>query len=314
MNHPAKQKWSADDIPGQVGRVAVVTGANTGLGFEIANALAARRASVVLAVRNVGKGNEAAARIAAGTPGADVTVQRLDLSSLESVRAAAGELRDAHPRIDLLINNAGVMYTPKTTTVDGYELQFATNHLGHFALTGLLLPHMLSVPGSRVVTVSSISHKQRADIDFDDLHAQRSYDRVAAYGRSKLANLLFTYELQGRLSASGVGTVAAASHPGVADSELSRNAAAWMRPLLAAAGPFIRQSAAMGALPTLRAATDPEVVGGQYYGPSGFGGFKGHPTVVRSSAQSHDTALRRRLWTVSQELTGVAFPLSPPLS
>ncbi|WP_063733649.1 SDR family NAD(P)-dependent oxidoreductase [Streptomyces sp. RTd22] len=304
-----KEKWSADDVPSQVGRVAVVTGANTGLGFEIANVLAARGASVVLAVRNVDKGRDAAARVTGLNPGAEVTAQQLDLSSLDSVRAAAGALRAAHPRIDLLINNAGVMYTPKTTTVDGFELQFATNHLGHFALTGLLLPHLLPVPGSRVVTVSSISHKQRAHIDFDDLHAQKSYDRVAAYGRSKLANLLFTYELQRRLTDSRAGTLAVASHPGISDSELSRNAAAWMRPLFAATGPFIRQSSAMGALPTLRAATNPEVVGGQYYGPDGFGGFKGHPAIVASSAQSYDAALQRRLWTVSQELTGVEFTL-----
>ncbi|WNM34780.1 SDR family NAD(P)-dependent oxidoreductase [Streptomyces sp. Li-HN-5-11] len=304
-----KQLWSADDMPDQHGRVAVVTGANTGLGFEIASALAARGAAVVLAVRDTGKGRQAADRINGLGPDAEVTVQRLDLSSLESVGSAADELRATHPKIDLLINNAGVMYTPRTTTIDGYELQFATNHLGHFAFTGLLLPHMLPVPGSRVVTVSSISHKQRARIDFDDLHAQKSYDRVAAYGRSKLANLLFTYELQRRLAANHADTLAVASHPGVAESDLSRNVAPWMRPLFAAAGPFIRQSAAMGALPTLRAATDPEVVGGQYYGPGGLGGFKGHPAPVTSSAESYDAALQRRLWTVSEELTGVEFPL-----
>lgn len=305
-----KHKWSADDVPYQHGRVAVVTGANTGLGFEIATVLAACGASVVLAVRDTGKGGEAAARITGQIPGAEVMVQRLDLSSLDSVRGAADDLRAAQPKIDLLINNAGVMYTPQTITADGYELQFATNHLGHFALTGLLLPHLLAVPGSRVVTVSSMSHKQRAHIDFDDLHAQKSYDRVAAYGRSKLANLLFTYELQRRLTASRVGTLSVASHPGVADSDLSRNAAPWMRPLFAASGPFIRQSAAMGALPTLRAATDPEVVGGQYYGPGGPGGYKGHPKPVASSTASYDATLQRRLWTVSEELTCVEFPLS----
>ncbi|MEU0948523.1 oxidoreductase [Streptomyces canus] len=309
-----QQKWSVDAVPDQAGRVAVVTGANTGLGFEIAHTLAARGARVVLAVRDVEKGKEARTRITRNNSGADVMVQQLDLSSLQSVRAAAAELRATLPRVDLLINNAGVMYTPKTTTVDGYELQFATNHLGHFALTGLLLPHLLPVPRSRVVTVSSISHNQLAHIDFDDLHGEKAYNRVAAYGRSKLANLLFTYELQRRLTECGADTLAVASHPGVADSELRRNVAAWMRPLLAATLPFIRQSAAMGALPTLRAATDPEVVGGQYYGPGGFGGFKGHPAVVTSSALSYDTALQRRLWTVSEELTGVDFALAQPSS
>jgi NAD(P)-dependent dehydrogenase (short-subunit alcohol dehydrogenase family) len=303
-------KWTAEDVPGQRGRVAVVTGANTGIGFETARVLAARGASVVLAVRDVEKGKKAAARIADTAPGADVTVQQLDLSSLDSVRAAAEELRDRHPKIDLLINNAGVMYTPKRTTPDGFELQFATNHLGHFALTGLLLDRILPVEGSRVVTVSSIVHAGRgARIDFDDLHAQRSYDRTTAYSQSKLANLLFTYELDRRLSAGRTDTVAVAAHPGIADTDLIRNSPALTRRFMAVSGPLISQPAAMGALPTLRAATDPDVLGGQYYGPDGFRGFKGHPTLASSSEQSHDAMLQARLWTVSQELTDVQFPV-----
>ena len=190
-----KAKWTSGDVPGQHGRLAVVTGANTGLGFETARVLAARGASVVLAVRDTDKGKAAAARIAVTAPGADVTVQRLDLASLDSVRAAAAELRARHPRIDLLINNAGVMFTPQQATRDGFELQFGTNHLGHFALTGLLLEQMLPVPGSRVVTVSSLAHRIRARINFGDLQGERSYSRVAAYSQSKLANLMFTYEL-----------------------------------------------------------------------------------------------------------------------
>jgi NAD(P)-dependent dehydrogenase (short-subunit alcohol dehydrogenase family) len=193
------KKWTSDDVPDQQGRLAVVTGANTGLGFETAQVLAARGASVVLAVRDIEKGKRAAARIADTAPGANVTVQPLDLTSLESIRAAAGELRAKHPRIDLLINNAGVMFTPRQTTRDGFELQLGTNHLGHFALTGLLLEQMLPVPGSRVVTVSSLGHRIQARINFDDLQGERSYSRVGAYGQSKLANLLFTYELQRRL-------------------------------------------------------------------------------------------------------------------
>src|SRR5713226_10537501 len=175
-----KAKWTSDDVPGQQGRLAVVTGANTGLGFETARVLAARGASVVLAARTTEKGKRAAARIAGAAPGADVTVQPLDLTSLESIRAAAGELRATHPAIDLLINNAGVMLTPKQTTGDGFELQFGTNHLGHFVLTGLLLEQMLPVPGSRVVTVSSLAHRVRARINFGDLQSERSYRRVAA--------------------------------------------------------------------------------------------------------------------------------------
>jgi NAD(P)-dependent dehydrogenase (short-subunit alcohol dehydrogenase family) len=297
--------WTSEDVPGQQGRLAVVTGANTGLGFETAQVLAARGASVVLAVRDTEKGKAAAARIAGAAPGADVTVQRLDLASLESIRAAAAGLRARHPAIDLLINNAGVMFPPRQATGDGFELQFGTNHLGHFALTGLLLEQMLPVPGSRVVTVSSTGHRIRARINFDDLQSERSYSRVAAYGQSKLANLLFTYELQRRLSGAGT-TIAVAAHPGLADTELTRHTP----PITAVVyARVISQNAAMGALPILRAAADPAVLGGQYYGPGRFFGARGYPTLAKSSRQSHDTAIARRLWTISEELTGVTFPV-----
>jgi NAD(P)-dependent dehydrogenase (short-subunit alcohol dehydrogenase family) len=303
------EKWTAEEVPEQRGRVAVVTGANTGLGFETAKVLAARGASVVVAVRDVEKGKQAAARIADDVPGADIAVQHLDLANLRSIRTAAEELRTSHPKIDLLINNAGVMYTPKTKTMDGFELQFGTNHLGHFALTGLLLQAMAPVPGSRVVTVSSVGHRIRARINFADLHAEASYDRVAAYGQSKLANLLFTYELQRRLSAGDAETISLAAHPGVADTELIRNSPAWLRGVVSTLRPLITQPAEAGALPILRAATDPAVQGGQYYGPDGFREAKGHPKVVESSRQSHDQATQRRLWNVSEELTGVTFPV-----
>jgi NAD(P)-dependent dehydrogenase (short-subunit alcohol dehydrogenase family) len=296
-------RWTSDDVPGQQDRVAVVTGANTGLGFETAQVLAARGASVVLAVRNLEKGKEAAARIGAAAPGASVTVQELDLASLDSVRAAASELRDAHPRIDLLICNAGVMYPPRQTTDDGFELQFGTNHLGHFALAGLLLERMLPAPGSRVVTVSSVGHRIRARINFDDLRWERSYSRVGAYGQSKLANLMFTYELQRRLSGAGT-TIAVAAHPGLAATELMRHSRA-----ATVVAPLFSQNAAMGALPVLRAATDPGVLGGQYYGPAGFLGTRGYPELAASSRRSHDEAVQRRLWAVSEELTGVTFPV-----
>ncbi len=300
-----KAKWTSEDVPGQQGRLAVVTGANTGLGFETARVLAARGASVVLAVRDTEKGKRAAARIAGAAPGADVTVQPLDLTSLDSVRAAAAELRARHPRIDVLVNNAGVMLTPRQTTGDGFELQLGTNHLGHFAFTGLLLEQMLPVPGSRVVTVSSLAHRIRARINFGDLQGERSYSRVGAYGQSKLANLMFTYELQRRLPGAGT-TIAVAAHPGLASTELTRNS-----PAIAAFfyARVISQNPAMGALPVLRAATDPGVLGGQYYGPGGFLGARGYPKLAESSGQSRDTAIQRRLWTVSQELTGVTFPV-----
>jgi NAD(P)-dependent dehydrogenase (short-subunit alcohol dehydrogenase family) len=296
-------KWTERDIPDQTGRVAVVTGANTGLGYETARVLAERGATVVLAVRDVEKGQRAAARITG-----DVTVRELDLASLESIRAAAADLHATHPRIDLLINNAGVMYPPKQTTRDGFELQFGTNHLGHFTLTGLVLDLLLPVPGSRVVTISSGGHRIRAAIHFDDLQWERSYNRVAAYGQSKLANLLFTYELQRRLAPHGT-TVAVAAHPGTANTELGRNLPAGLRAILPVVEPLISQKAAMGALPALRAATDPSVLGGQYYGPDRLGESRGHPHVVTSSDQSYDLTIQQRLWTVSEDLTGVKFPV-----
>jgi NAD(P)-dependent dehydrogenase (short-subunit alcohol dehydrogenase family) len=200
------------------------------------------------------------------------------------------------------------MYTPKQTTADGFEMQFGTNHLGHFALTGLLLDLMLPVPGSRVVTVSSTGHRIRAAIHFDDLQWERSYSRVAAYGQSKLANLMFTYELQRRLATHG-STVAVAAHPGISSTELARNTPAAFRLPLTWLAPLITQTPAMGALPTLRAATDPAVLGGQYYGPGGRNEVMGHPRLVTSSPRSYEVAVQQRLWAVSEDLTGVKFPV-----
>ena len=301
--------WTSADVPSQSGRIAVITGSNTGVGYEAAAILAEKGAHVVLAVRNLDKGNDAKARITARCPNSVVTVQELDLASLESVRKAADELRAAHPRIDILINNAGVMTLEKTATEDGFELQFGTNHLGHFALTGLLLDNMLAVDGSRVVTMSSPGHRFRAEIDFDHLRLDSSYNRYSGYGRSKLANLLFTYELARRLEAKGVPTAALAAHPGAADTELLRNVPGVIRNPFQFVWHRYAQSPAMGALPPLRAATDPGAQSGQYYGPDGRGEQRGHPKVIDSSAMSHDESLQRRLWSVSEELSGVAFGL-----
>ncbi|ORA16847.1 SDR family NAD(P)-dependent oxidoreductase [Mycobacterium asiaticum] len=303
------RKWSVSDIPDQSGRTVVVTGANTGIGYHTAAELAFRGAHVVLAVRNLEKGNTALARIIAVKPDADITLQELDLGSLASIRRAAQALRASYPRIDLLINNAGVMWTPKQVTEDGFELQFGTNHLGHFALTGLLLDHLLAVRGSRVVTVSSLGHRLRAAIHFDDLQWERSYSRVGAYGQSKLANLLFTYELQRRLADAAAPTLAVAAHPGGSNTDLSRNLPGIVQPIKAVLAPLLFQGPQSGAWPTLRAATDPTVEGGQYYGPDGLGEQRGRPKLVQSSAQSHDAELQRRLWDVSEELTGVKFPV-----
>jgi NAD(P)-dependent dehydrogenase (short-subunit alcohol dehydrogenase family) len=295
--------WTSADIPDQTGRTAVITGANTGLGYETAKALAATGAHVVLAVRNTEKCREAAANMIG-----NVTVQELDLTSLASIREAAEALKGRLERIDLLINNAGVMTTPKGTTKDGFELQFGTNHLGHFALTGLLLDKLLDVDGARIVTVSSNGHKMGGAIHFDDLQWERKYNRLGAYSQSKLANLLFTYELQRRLAPRGK-TIALAAHPGTSTTELARNVPKPVQRAFFAAAPLIAQPAAGGALPSLRAATDPGALGGQYYGPGGIGQQKGSPVVVASSALSYDLDLQRRLWTISEELTKVVFPV-----
>ncbi|OBG05126.1 SDR family NAD(P)-dependent oxidoreductase [Mycolicibacter sinensis] len=305
----SRDKWTAEDVPDQTGRVAVITGSNTGIGFHTALVLAEHGAAVVLAVRDLDKGRAAAESITKACPQAAVEVQELDLSSLASVREAADALGAAHSRIDLLINNAGVMYTPKQTTVDGFELQFGTNHLGHFALTGLLLPRMMRVKGSRVVTVSSMAHRIMAAIHFDDLQWVHGYNRIAAYGQSKLANLMFTFELQRRLAAKRKSTIAVAAHPGTANTELTRYLPPFLRPADRLLLPLVVQSAAMGALPTLRAATDTKVAGGQYYGPGGLGEQRGHPKLVDASKQARDVELQQRLWAVSQELTGIDFPV-----
>ena len=300
----AGRPWREEDVPWQGGRTAVITGANTGIGFEAARVLADQGATVVLACRDPGKAGEALRRVRQAAKAGTATVQ-LNLASLASVRAAAEELRGNYPRIDILINNAGVMMTPQARTEDGFELQLGTNHLGHFALTGLLLDRMRDVPGSRVVTVSSNGHRL-GRMDFGNLQWQHGYNRISAYGRSKLANLLFSYELQRRLEAAGAATQALAAHPGTSRTELTRHLPPWMA---VGARLLPAQPADMGAVPMLRAATDPRAHGGEYYGPAGFGENAGPATRVRSSARSHDRAAAQRLWAESERLTGVVYPL-----
>ena len=304
-----KHKWGESDVPDQSGRVAIVTGSNTGLGMDTARVLAARGAQVVLAVRNVDKGMVAADKIRLSVPHAQIAVQELDLGSLAAVRAASAELRAAYPRIDLLINNAAVAFPPKTTTPDGFELQFATNHLGHFVLTGLLLENMLDVDGARVVVVASLEHKLGGAIHFDDLQWERRYSSALAYAQSKLANLMFCYELHRRLSRAGAPLIAVTAHPGYTKSDLFRNMWKPIQALMKVSDLFIGQDPANGALPQLYAATMPDVRGGQYWGPDGFLEMAGRPTLVRSSKKSYDQPTQQRLWTVSEELTGVAYPI-----
>jgi NAD(P)-dependent dehydrogenase (short-subunit alcohol dehydrogenase family) len=314
-------RWTAQDVGDQSGRVAVVTGASSGLGLETARVLAAHGATVVLAGRDQARTAAAADNIrehagASGTDGpvTNGTVQtaELDLASLQSVKAAAADLTTRFPRIDLLINNAGVMFTPYSLTKDGYELQFGTNHLGPFALTGLLMPSLLATNGSRVVTVSSNGHRT-GRVNFTDLQSARHYNRYSAYGRSKLANLLFTYELQRRLAAAKAHTIALAAHPGTARTELTRHMSAVskaaMSPRFATINSWWVQDAKMGALPTLRAATDPAAIGGTYYGPDGFMQLTGYPVVVSSNTRSQRTQDQRRLWVESEQLTGITYPV-----
>ncbi|WP_461169008.1 oxidoreductase [Arthrobacter sp. Z1-15] len=296
--------YSAGDVPDQSGKTAVVTGSNSGLGLQTALVLAAKGARVELACRDAKRGEAAMERIRAETGNDDVRVRQLDLGSLESVRAfAAAQERP----VDLLINNAGVMATPHRTTADGFELQFGVNHLGHFALTGLLLPTLRAAPAPRVVTVSSLAHRG-GKIDFDDLAAERSYRPWARYNQSKLANLLFTFELNRRLQARGENLVAAAAHPGFASTNLT---AGMHHPAtLDLLGGFFRllgQSGARGALPALYAATAPGVRGGDFYGPDGPGQLRGKPAPVTPAPQARDALAARRLWDVSTKLTGVVF-------
>jgi NAD(P)-dependent dehydrogenase (short-subunit alcohol dehydrogenase family) len=303
--------WTDADIPDLTGQVALVTGSNSGLGLSIARHLAEHGARVLLACRNTTKAEAAADEIRGRVPAAEVETVPLDLASLADVRRAAAALRAAHPRLDVLLNNAGVMALPYRQTADGFEMQFGTNHLGHFALTGLLLEPLLATPGARVVTVSSGFHRLGA-IRFDDPNWQRGYRRWPAYGQSKLANLLFAYELQRRLDAAGAGLLSVAAHPGYAATNLQATGprmqgSSLLERLTDASNALFAQSAAMGALPQLYAAAAPDVRGGEYYGPDGVGEMWGHPTRVESNARSRDRDAAARLWALSERLTGVTY-------
>jgi NAD(P)-dependent dehydrogenase (short-subunit alcohol dehydrogenase family) len=309
--------WTTADIPDCSGRTVVVTGANSGLGFETTKALAAKGAHVVMACRNTERGETARRDIERDQPDASLAVHELDLANLASVEAFAGAVDDEYDRLDALCNNAGVMHLPRRETADGFEMHIGTNHLGHFALTGRLLSKLRATPDSRVVTVSSELHR-RGELDFDDLHGEDGYDRYAAYSQSKLANLLFAYELQRRLDAAAADTISVACHPGYAATNLQfagpemegsrlRKTVMWVGNLLFA------QDAAQGALPQLYAMTAPGVSGGDFYGPGGFMSMRGAPESQRSNAASHDAVDARRLWELSEEVTGVTYTLADPM-
>jgi NAD(P)-dependent dehydrogenase (short-subunit alcohol dehydrogenase family) len=301
-------KWTADRIPDQHGRVAIVTGSNSGLGLVSARELARAGASVVLACRDTHKGEAAYHEILTSAPGSQVEVAALDLASLDSVRSFAKRFKDEHDGIDLLINNAGVMAPPRRQTADGFELQFGTNHLGHFALTGLLIDLMKGRSDARIVTVSSGAHRM-GRIAFDDLQGERKYRRWGAYGQSKLANLLFSFELDRRLRAAGSSVRSMAAHPGYAATNLQSAAAPTVdRLLMSVTNRLVAQSAEMGALPTLYAATYPGLEGGVYIGPDGFLEQRGYPKQVAAKPTAGDKEVARKLWDVSEELTSVHFP------
>jgi NAD(P)-dependent dehydrogenase (short-subunit alcohol dehydrogenase family) len=298
-----------EQIPDQGGRTAVVTGANSGLGLSTARELARAGARVVLACRNLAKGEAARREIEAAAPGAPLELEELDLSSLDSVRGFVERFRGAHDGLDLLINNAGVMAPPRSETADGFELQFGTNHLGHFALTGLLIGSMEGREDTRVVTLSSTAHRT-GRISFDNLGGERHYFRWRAYGQSKLANLLFALELERRLRAAGSNVTSMAAHPGYAATNLQFAAPPLVDRLFMRVGnAVIAQSEEMGALPTLYAATEPGLAGGTYVGPDGIAEQRGHPKPVSPNRAARDEDVARRLWEVSEEMTGVRFDL-----
>ncbi len=305
--------WTVADMPRLNGRTVIVTGANSGLGYCTALALANSGADVTLAVRSVERGEAAARTIRASVTSATVSVASLDLADLTSIRAFAQRFSSEHPSgLDLLINNAGIMAVPKSTTADGFEMQFGTNHLGHFALTGLLLPALVAVPGSRVVTVSSFAHRM-GKMNFADLMGARSYRAWGAYGQSKLANLLFTAELQRRLSLAAMHVKAMSAHPGYANTNLqtavARKAGRTLQARMTQSfNNLAAQSAQSGALPTLFAATAPGLPGDSFVGPDGFMQLRGHPVLVDRSAAARDMEAAATLWQVSEQLTAVHYP------
>ncbi|MDQ2924894.1 MAG: oxidoreductase [Acidobacteriota bacterium] len=308
MASSKSNKWTTGQIPPQTGKTALITGANSGIGYQAALVLARHGAHVLLGVRSRAKGEAALARLQEEVPGASAEVAELNMASLASIRRFVEGF--ARP-LDVLVNNAGAMALPKRElTEDGFERQFGTNHMGHFALTGLLMPRLLQSSSPRVVTVSSLAHRN-GKMDFDDLQGAKKYSPWTAYNQSKLANLLFALELDRRARSAGSRLRSIPVHPGIARTRIVVNGPGVSGPkmvVLKLLTPFITQDDAAGALPTLYAATAPEARGGVYIGPDGFKAFKGSPTVERPRPQALDEAVAKRLWSVSEELTGVVYP------
>lgn len=302
----ATVNWTKDNIPSQQGKTILITGATSGIGLEAAKVLSEKGAKIILPVRNLEKGKRAEQEIKQRCKSADVTLMKLDISDLDSVRLFADEFLKKYSKLDLLLNNAGIMWTPqKEITKQGQELQFATNHLGHFLLTGLLMPLLKATPNSRVISQSSVLHKKgqgqnfEPTIYFDDLNFSKGYDTKKAYAQSKLANLLFTYELDRRFKAADIHSIATASHPGYTATNLQKDAGFMMKVM----NVLLAQKVNMGSLPILRAATEPSLKGAEFFGPTKMNEMKGFPELVRSSDTSYDSNLAKKLWEVSEKLT-----------
>ena len=308
-NGAVQDHWTTANMPDLTGKVIIVTGANSGIGYEAAKEFARKGAQTILACRSMDKAQAALAELQAEVPQAQAEIMELDLASLASVRAFAEAFKAKYDKLDVLVNNAGIMMVPYGRTEDGFERQLGTNHLGHFALTGLLFDLLASTPGARVVNVSSGGHRF-GEMDFDNLMFEEGegYSPMGAYGRSKLANLLFTYELQRRFEALGVQAEALAAHPGISETNLANHMIPdWAMPLARPLFSLMMQSAAMGALPTIRAAVDPQAAGGDYFGPDGAREQRGYPVKVPSNDASHNVADAQKLWQVSEQLTGVSY-------
>jgi len=295
-------KWNIDKVPSWPGSVVIITGANSGIGYETALELAKKDMEVILACRNMQKAEEAQSNILQEYPQARIRTMRVDMSSQKEIRKFVTQFQRDYSKLHVLINNAGIMMSPYKVTEDGFENQFATNYIGHFALTGLLLPMLACAPGSRVITLSSLSYKW-AKIQFDDLHAKRGYNKSKAYGQSKRACLIFAFELQRRLEAAGYDILSVAAHPGLSNTNLDRYFPALIRPL----GSLFLQSAKKGALPILYAALDNTVKGGEFIGPDGFRQIRGYPTEVDADDYARDEEIAKRLWRISEEMTGVFY-------
>ena len=305
--------WTQNDIPNLAGKVVIVTGANSGLGLESSKALAAKGATVVMAVRNLPKGEQARAAMQQAVGGAQLDLRQLDLGDLASVRAFAAAFKAQYGRLDILLNNAGVMAIPRQETVDGFEMQLGTNHLGHFALTGLLLDLLVQTPKARIHTVSSTANFM-GKINFDDLMGKQHYGRWEAYAQSKLANIFFTFELQNRLAAAGVDTIANVSHPGYVVGQLQTNSVAQSGTgsteaiLYRIMAPILGEDVSHGVRPVLYASTAPTAKGGAFYGPKWFY-HHGEPVETRANGKAYDAAARRRFWEISKQLTSVTYDI-----